>query len=109
MTSKLKTMRPEIPGGKITTLQAVRRRVVQAMLRLDRSRGGQIGPNSGAMDYLDYRKPSDLMDQISLYSGDILVNPRSSSDWYGQLEIICDQPLPFNLTMLVSRLDGGAM
>jgi len=107
MTSRLKTMSPEIPGGKITTLQAVRRRIVEALLRLYRSRGGKIGPDSNHLDDLFYRRPEDVMNTNTLYTGDLIVNPRTHADWHGQLEVVCDQPLPFSLLMLVKRLLPG--
>ncbi|MDY0188704.1 MAG: hypothetical protein RBR16_12370, partial [Syntrophus sp. (in: bacteria)] len=109
MTSRLKTMRPEIPGGKVTTFQFVRRRVSEVLLRLYRSRGGKIGPDGTRLDSLLYRKPGDVMDSISMYTGDLITKPRSGHDWYGQLEIVCDQPLPFSLMLLAKRLEGGQL
>lgn len=107
MTSQARTMRPEIPGGKVTTFQMVRRRVIEVLLRLNRTRGGKIGPDASTLDWLLYRKPEHKMDELELYTGDIITNPRSGHDLYGQLQIVCDQPLPFSLMLLAKRLGAG--
>jgi hypothetical protein len=100
--AKLASMRLNA-GAADGTAQGKTQRVTNVVARLHRTLGGKIGPDEGNLDELQFRRPSDLMDQaIPLYTGDTDTVPwkggygTTSRIWY-----VNDQPLPATVVALM--------
>ncbi|PVX84350.1 hypothetical protein [Paraburkholderia unamae] len=85
-------------GAADGTAQGKTKRITNIVTRFLRSLGGKVGPDFTNMEQLNFRKPSNAMDQaVPLYTGDM------ESNWPGGYEMqsyICyenDQPLPVSL------------
>lgn len=94
---RVKTMQINA-GAADGTSQGKTKRISNIVTRLHRSLGGAVGPSFDNLEQMNFRKPSNAMDQaVPLFDGDI------ESNWPGGYEgqsWVCyqnDQPLPVTL------------
>ena len=99
-TSKLKTMRLEVPLGT-GTAQAKFKHIAKIFLRLHESLGGDAGGIEGqdSIDFGDYDT-----EWVALFNGDKEVTVPSSVDRDGYVLVETDEPLPFNLLAIISHV-----
>ena len=99
--SEIETPNLEIPGR---TVQGKYKKVSEAILRLTRSQGGEIGNSSSFVDPIVY--PED-----GLYSGDLeTVVPNQPTGGYeklGRVYIKLDEPYPFELSGVIRVVSFG--
>lgn len=103
-TSTLETMRLEA-GGNDGTAQGKKKRVNRVVLRVYRTVGGKLGPDTDHMDRIDYASTGDTMDEAVPYrTGD--VGPKimgGSFNTHGRIVVQQDQPLPFTLLGIIPQ------
>ncbi len=105
MIAKIRTMR--IEGGSVQgTAQGKTKRVDQILLRVYKTLGGKVGPNENQLDEIIYRQAGAPMDTPpAIVSGDLLPIPFDGDyETEGYVCIVCDDPLPFNLITLSTRV-----
>lgn len=124
---QLQTMHAEIPGGE--TIQGDRKRVYSSKLRLERSRGVEVGtnqPNASAQQnqaeiewgqgtqfvgkMIPYEEPQNVLlpgDPLALLTGDVNVNIDGDFDLTGMVAFQQPNPLPMNVLMNVSEIEKG--
>ena len=103
-TSVLKPMRLEYAGAR-GSAQTRTKRITEVSLRLHRSLGGKVGPNTERLEPLLYRTSADPMDgPPALFSGDKAV--RFPQGWApeGVLTVVQDQPLPMTVLLVAPTL-----
>jgi hypothetical protein len=100
--AKLATMRLNA-GAADGTAQGKTQRVTNVVARVHRTLGGKLGPDENNLDELQFRRPSNAMDQaIPLYTGDTPPVPwkggysSTARIWY-----VNDQPLPSTIIALM--------
>lgn len=100
--AKLASMRLNA-GAADGTAQGKTQRVTNVVARLHRTLGGKLGPDENNLDELQFRRPSNAMDQaIPLYTGDTEPVP-----WKGgysptqRIWYVNDQPLPATVVALM--------
>ena len=100
-TSEIETPNLEVNGQ---TVQGKYKKVSEAILRLSRSQGGEIGNSSSFVDPIVY--PED-----GLYSGDLeTVVPNQPTGGYeklGRVYIKLDEPYPFELSGIIRVVSFG--
>ena len=100
-TSEIETPNLEVNGQ---TVQGKYKKVSEAILRLTRSQGGEIGNSSSFVDPIVY--PED-----GLYSGDLeTVVPNQPTGGYeklGRVYIKLDEPYPFELSGVIRVVSFG--
>lgn len=100
--SEIETPNLEIPGGK--TLQGKYKKVSEAILRLNRSRGGRIG------DAPDFTDPIPYSGE-GLFSGDLAATipnqPTGGYEKRGRVYIMTDEPYPFDLSSIIRVVTLG--
>lgn len=100
-TSEIETPNLEVNGQ---TVQGKYKKVSEAILRLTRSQGGEIGNSSSFVDPIVY--PED-----GLYSGDLeTVVPNQPAGGYeklGRVYIKLDEPYPFELSGVIRVVSFG--
>lgn len=90
-------------GAANGTSQGKTKRITNVVLRLYRSLGGKVGsPDSVTPAELNFRKPSDRMDQPPpLFSGDMPAEPWPDGyQGHAVMSYVNDQPLPATLLAL---------
>lgn len=104
-TAALQTMQINA-GAANGTAQGKTKRIANLVIRFLRSLGGKVGPARDDLERLDFRKPSNLMDNaVPLFTGDM------EADWHGGYEMasyiwyVNDQPLPATVLALFPILD----
>jgi len=103
-TSTLKTLRPE-QGGDDGVAQGRTKRVFEVTFRFLDTLGAEYAPVGGNFDEVQFRTGSTPMDiSPPLFSGDKTVKFHGSWETGGQLVIRQTQPLPFELTSIVTRI-----
>jgi hypothetical protein len=101
--SRMVTMAVDAGGGK-GPAQGQAKRIHEVILRLVDSVGGKVG-YEGQEERIEYRRPVDAMDTaVPLFTGDKLVRPAGGPDRDGIVSIVCDQPLPLTVTMMIRGL-----
>lgn len=87
------------------TTEGIKKRITKCWLRLYKSLGGTIGPDSATQDVIAMRTPgTDFAEQVAVYTGDWpMAFPGSPSE---KVDIVIKhtQPLPFNLLGIVSKV-----
>tara|TARA_R110000765_G_scaffold113780_1_gene206252 strand:- start:175 stop:2862 length:2688 start_codon:yes stop_codon:yes gene_type:complete len=103
-TSILTTLRPE-QGGDDGAAQGRTKRVFESTFRFLDTLGAEYAPAGGSFDEIQFRTGSTPMDiSPPLFSGDKTVQFHGSWETDGQLSIRQTQPLPFELTAIVTRI-----
>lgn len=104
-TSEIETMRIEA-GSRNGTAQGKTKRVIDYVLRLHESLGGEHGTMRDAMDPILYRTVDHAMDQpVPLFSGDTdPQQPPSGHELAGRVVIRQTQPLPFTLVAIYPQV-----
>ena len=103
-TSILTTLRPE-QGGDDGVAQGRTKRVFESTFRFLDTLGAEYAPAGGSFDEIQFRTGSTPMDiSPPLFSGDKTVQFHGSWETDGQLSIRQIQPLPFELTAIVTRI-----
>lgn len=104
-TSTLATQRLEA-GAADGTAQGKTKRIHKFVLRLYATLGGKVGSNEDTLDLIQYRRGSDLMDEVPpLVTGDteaLAFDGGYETD--GRVWIVCDQPLPFTLVAVYPQV-----
>ncbi len=103
-TSVLTPMRLEFAGARGSS-QTRTKRITEVALRLYRSLGGKVGPDTRHLEPLLYRTSADPMDgPPALFTGDKAV--RFPQGWAadGVLCVVQDQPLPLTVLLVAPTL-----
>ena len=83
------------------TAQGKRKRIERIIARVYNSIGGKAGSPNGTLDGLLKRDSSSPMSAAVVpYSGDTLLSWPYGHETAGQIRVVQDQPLPFNLLAL---------
>ena len=104
-TSTLKTLRPE-KGGDDGSAQGRTKRVFETTFRFLDTLGAEYAPGtSNNFDTVQFRRGSTPMDSAPpLFSGDKTVQFHGSWETEGQAIVRQTQPLPFEVTSIVTRV-----
>ena len=103
-TSTLQTLRPE-KGGDDGVAQGRTKRVFEATFRFLDTLGAEYAPVGGSFDEVQFRTGSTPMNiSPPLFSGDKTIQFHGSWETEGQLILRQTQPLPFELTSIVTRI-----
>lgn len=103
-TSTIKTLRPE-QGGDDGSAQGRTKRVFEITFRFLDTLGAEYSPVGGSFDDVQFRAGSTPMDMSPpLFSGDKTVQFHGSWETEGQVIVRQAQPLPFELTAIVTRI-----
>lgn len=104
-TSLVKTLRPE-QGGDDGSAQGRTKRVYETTFRFLDTLGAEYAPGTDSnFDIVQFRTGSAPMDSApSLFSGDKTVQFHGSWETEGQVSVRQEQPLPFELTSIVTRI-----
>jgi len=97
--------------GYISTLQPQRlnpqgqmKRIHKLIIRLYRSLGCKLGPDSDSLDTVIFREVSDPMDSPPpLFTGDHEIDFDGDYTYEGDLVVVQDQPLPLNVVALIAK------
>ena len=102
--STLQTMRLEA-GGTEGTAQGKTKRIHEAVLRLFRTVGANVGSSETALDRIPFRSSANPMSSsLPLFSGDKEVEFRGGFDTDGFIVVRQDQPLPMTILGVFPRL-----
>jgi hypothetical protein len=102
--STIQTTRIEAGAGD-GTAQGKTKRITKAVVRFYNTLGGFVGPDATRLDEIQFRKPTDPMDQAPpLYTGDKLVDWPGGYDFDGYAMVRQVQPLPMTLVALMPQL-----
>lgn len=103
-TSVLRPMRLEFAGARGSS-QTRTKRITEVAVRLYRSLGGKVGPDSLHLEPLLYRTSADLMDgPPALFTGDKAVRFPQGWGTEGVLTVVQDQPLPMTVLLVAPTL-----
>ena len=103
-TSTMKTLRPE-QGGDDGSAQGRTKRIFEITFRFLDTLGAEYAPVGGSFDDVQFRAGSTPMDMSPpLFSGDKTVQFHGSWETEGQVIVRQAQPLPFELTAIVTRI-----
>lgn len=101
-TSEIETPNIEVQGQG--TQQGKYKKISEAILRLNRSRGGSIGNSSDFTDSIPYENEG-------LFTGDLPVvipnQPTGGYEKQGRVYIRCDEPYPFDLSSIIRVVSFG--
>ena len=102
--SLLQTMRIEA-GAEDGTAQGKTKRITKAVFRFLSTVGAKAGDSVDNLDEIQFRRPSDPMDQaIQPFTGDKLVEWPGSYDFDGYLIVKQDQPLPMTVLAIMPQV-----
>jgi len=102
--SVLKPMRLEFSGARGSSQTRIKR-ITEVTVRLYRSLGGKVGPDSSRLEPLLYRTSADLMDgPPALFTGDKAVRFPQGWGTDGVLTVVQDQPLPMTVLLVAPTL-----
>lgn len=102
--SLLQTMRIEA-GAQDGTAQGKTKRITKAVFRFLSTVGAKAGDAENNLDEIQFRRPSDPMDQaIQPFTGDKLVEWPGSYDFDGYLIVKQDQPLPMTVLAIMPQV-----
>jgi len=102
--SVLRPMRLEFSGARGSS-QTRTKRITEVSVRLYRSLGGKVGPDTLHLEPLLYRTSADLMDgPPALFSGDKAVRFPQGWGTDGVLTVVQDQPLPLTVLLVAPTL-----
>lgn len=103
-TSKLQTMRLELPGS--ATLQGRVKRINSVTLRLYNTLAAKIGPSWSKLDSVNLKNIYDeSQTEAALFSGDRKIDFKGDYDTDAHIYIEQDLPLPFTLLCLIPELE----
>jgi hypothetical protein len=103
-TSTLEPMRIEA-GAQDGTSQGKTKRVHEIVIRLYKTLGLQVGPDSSNLDTISFRSTGDDMDEyVPLFTGDKIIPFNSGYDRDGLIRIVSDQPLPVTVLAIMPRM-----
>lgn len=107
--SELETVRPDV-GSADGSAQGKIKRVKEAVARFYNTVGGKIGRLNGEMDEIQFRAPSDPMDEhVPLFTGDKEIAFPKGYDTEGIVAVKQDQPLPMTLLAIVYKLKTNSL
>jgi hypothetical protein len=97
--------------GYTSTLQPQRlnpqgevKRIHKLFIRLYKSLGCKLGPDSASLDTVIFRKTSDPMDSPPpLFTGDHKIDFAGNYEYEGDIVVVQDQPLPLNVVALIAK------
>lgn len=90
--------------------KAFKKRVTRCVLELWRSLGAQLSSGGGQWDFIEFRAPSDFMDQAPpLFSGVIEQSIESTSSRQAEISIRQTQPLPLNILSITTRYEVSGL
>lgn len=102
--SKLKTLRIEA-GQAAGTAQGKMKRIDTVILRVVDSLGGKVGTDKSQEQIVCRSTATPLGQAPALISDDVKVQFDGGWDDDGQVVIIQDQPLPMNITAIITRVN----
>ena len=103
-TSTIKTLRPE-QGGDDGSAQGRAKRLFEITFRFLDTLGAEYAPVGGSFDEVQFRTGSTPMDMSPpLFTGDKTVQFHGSWETEGQVIVRQTQPLPFELSAIVTRI-----
>ena len=107
-TSKVRTLRPELPVSN-GTYQGQTKRVSRCVVRVYNSLGGKVSDASeDVFENLTHRDMADLTDTSPpLRSGDYDVNLSSDYDTDGRVTVVQSDPLPLDILAVIAGLTIG--
>lgn len=107
-TSKVRTLRPELPVNN-GTYQGQTKRVSRVVVRVYNSLGGMVADASeDVFENLTHRDMADLTDASPpLRSGDYDVNLSSDYDTDGRVTVVQSDPLPLDILAVIAGLSVG--
>ncbi len=102
--TQITTLRPEA-GGDDGTAQGRTKRVFETTFRFLDTLGAEFGLKDGTLDRVLFRSGSDPMDSSPpLFTGDKTVQMHGSWEEGGQVTVKQTQPLPFELSSVITRI-----
>lgn len=100
----LKTTRIEAGAGD-GTAQGKTKRITKVVFRFYNTLGAKVGPDANNLDDIQFRTPSDPMDQAPpLFTGDKLVDWPGGYDFDGYVMVRQEQPLPMTLVAVMPQV-----
>lgn len=103
-TSTLQTVRLE-SGQAEGTAQGKTKRVHKATVRLYKTLGCKVGPNTTDLDTIAFREVGDPMDQLPpVFTGDKEISFRGGYEKEGYMYFVQDQPLPMTVLGVIAHL-----
>lgn len=104
----IETLSIEIAGGGGTTLQSKPKKIPSVILRLEKSRGLFVGPDSDNLEEYKQREGEDMGDPTDLLTGDTKPIPTPSA-WNrnGSLFIRQRYPLPLSILAIIPDIVTG--
>lgn len=100
----LQTTRIEAGAGD-GTAQGKMKRINKAVFRFVNTLGAWVGPTPGQLDELQFRSPSDPMNQPPpIFTGDKLVEWPNGYDFDGYITVAQLQPLPMTVVAIMPQL-----
>lgn len=100
----LQTTRIEAGAGD-GTAQGKTKRITKVVFRFYNTLGAKVGPDADNLDDIQFRKPSDPMNQAPpLFTGDKLVDWPGGYDFDGYVMVRQDQPLPMTLVAIMPQV-----
>lgn len=103
-TSRLVPMRIDA-GSQLGTAQGRIKTIDELIIRVIDSLGGKCGPHGGQLDSLAKRYPSTPMGSPPpIQSTDIVVPYPGDYDRDGLIEIVQDEPFPFNVVAIMPKV-----
>jgi hypothetical protein len=106
-TQKIETLDTE-GSSQLGSIQGSRARITEFILRLYKSVGMDIGYDENNLQRIDFRVPSDLMDEgVPLFTGDKIIRPPHSYQDNIKMFITQTQPLPLNVLGYVAKVQSS--
>jgi hypothetical protein len=107
--SEIELVRPEA-GAADGSAQGKIKRVKEIVARLFKTVGGKAGRLDGQLDEIQFRSPSDPMDEhVPLFTGDKTIEFPKGFDTDGIVAIKQDQPLPMTLLAVIYKLKTNSL
>lgn len=93
-------------GSAIGSGQGSRTRITEIIVRMFESVGMRIGRDEDNLRSVDFRRPSDLMNEgVPLFSGDKVLRPKHGWKNGATVTIVNDQPLPMTVLGYVAKME----
>lgn len=106
VTSDLETLNIELET-RDGTAQGKKKRISSVVLRVEKSRGGWVGPDVSRLSELKPTHPSVWDDPIGLVTGDVKLVLRSGWDEGGRVWIRQSDPLPLTVLAVIPEVTYG--
>lgn len=96
----------DVGNTEMGTIQGRKKRAVSAILRLNRSYGGSIGPDADHQNKIIYDPERLELGENVLFSGDKEITLAIGGfNNYGRTYIVQDSPYPFNISAIIRKVE----